>query len=158
MQITVNSEFRWYWNTVHFKVSYAKLQPHCSCHNLLTHWGRVTHICVSKLNIIGSDNGLSPGRRQVIIWTNTEILFIGPLRTKFNQILIEIDIFSFKKMHLEKLSGKWRPFCLGPNVLTHIQRQSCTCSVTLWLYTGSQFVQYVRNRDKRYVLHLAIPF
>ena len=26
----------------------------------LTHWGRVTHICVSKLTIIGSDNGLSP--------------------------------------------------------------------------------------------------
>ena len=25
-----------------------------------THWGRVTHICVSKLTIIGSDNGLSP--------------------------------------------------------------------------------------------------
>ena len=33
----------------------------------LTHWGRVTNICVSNLNIIGSDNGLSPGRRQAII-------------------------------------------------------------------------------------------
>ena len=31
-----------------------------------THWGRVTHICVGKLSIIGSDNGLSPGRRQAI--------------------------------------------------------------------------------------------
>ena len=29
----------------------------------LTHWGRVTHICVSKLTTIGSDNGLPPGRR-----------------------------------------------------------------------------------------------
>ena len=28
--------------------------------NELTHWGRVTHICVSNLTIIGSDNGLSP--------------------------------------------------------------------------------------------------
>ena len=27
---------------------------------LLTHWGRVRHICVSKITIIGSDNGLSP--------------------------------------------------------------------------------------------------
>ena len=35
--------------------------------NILTHWGRVTHICVSKLSILGSDNGLSPGRRQAII-------------------------------------------------------------------------------------------
>ena len=26
----------------------------------LTHWGRVTHTCVSTLTIIGSDNGLSP--------------------------------------------------------------------------------------------------
>ena len=35
--------------------------------NYLTHWGQVTHICVSKLTIIGSDNGLSPGRRLAII-------------------------------------------------------------------------------------------
>ena len=27
----------------------------------IIHWGRVTHICISKLTIIGSDNGLSPG-------------------------------------------------------------------------------------------------
>ena len=41
--------------------------------NDLTHWGRVTHICVGKLTIIGSDNGLAPGRRQAIIWTNARI-------------------------------------------------------------------------------------
>ena len=33
-------------------------------HKGLTHWGRVTHICVGKLTIIGSDYGLSPGWRQ----------------------------------------------------------------------------------------------
>ena len=44
--------------------------------NGLTQWGRVTHICVSKLTIIGSDNGLSTGRRQAIIWTNAGILSI----------------------------------------------------------------------------------
>ena len=44
-------------------------------------WGRVTHICVSNLTIIGSDNGLSPGWRQAIIWTNAGILFIGPFGT-----------------------------------------------------------------------------
>ena len=32
----------------------------------LTHWGRGTHICISKLTIIGSDNGLSPFRRQAL--------------------------------------------------------------------------------------------
>ena len=51
---------------------------------------RVTHICVNKLTIIGSDNGLSPGRRQAIIWTNVGILLIGPLGTNFSEILIEI--------------------------------------------------------------------
>ena len=66
----------------------------------LTHWGRETHICVGKLTIIGSDNGLSPGRRQAIIWTNAGILFIGPLGTNFSEILIEIPTFSFKKMRL----------------------------------------------------------
>ena len=54
----------------------------------LTHWGRVTHICVSNLAIIGSDNGLSPGRRQAIIWTNAGILSIGPFGTNFSEILI----------------------------------------------------------------------
>ena len=48
----------------------------------ITHWGRVTHICVGKPTIIVSDNGLSPGRRQAIIWNNAGILLIGPLGTK----------------------------------------------------------------------------
>ena len=66
-------------------------------------------ICVSKLSILGSDNGLSPGRRQAIIETNAGILLIWALGTHFSEILIEINTFSFKKMHL-KMSGKWRPF------------------------------------------------
>ena len=77
----------------------------------------MTHICVGKLTIIGSDNGLSPGRRQAIIWTNAGILLIGPLETNFSEILSEIQSFSFKKMYLEMSSGKWRPCCLGLNVL-----------------------------------------
>ena len=83
----------------------------------ITHWGRVTHICVSKLAIIGSDNGLSPDRRQAIIWTNAGLLLIGPLGTNFIEILIGIQTFSFKKMRLEVSSAKWRPSCLRLNVL-----------------------------------------
>ena len=78
----------------------------------------MTHICVSKSTIIGSDNGLSPDQRQAIIWTNAGILLIGPLGTNFTEILIEINTFYFKKMHLKISSGKWRPFCLGLNVLS----------------------------------------
>ena len=85
--------------------------------NLLTHWGRVTHICVSKLTIIGSDNGFAPDRRQAINWTNAGILLIGPMGTNCSEILIEIHAFSFKTMHFKMSSGKWRPFCVGLNVL-----------------------------------------
>ena len=85
---------------------------------MLTHWGRVTHICVSKLTITGSDNGLSPGRRQATIWTNAGILLIGPSGTNFSENLIEILSFSFTKMRLKVSSAKWWPFCLGLNVLS----------------------------------------
>ena len=85
--------------------------------NHLTHWGRLTHICVGDLTIIGSGNGLASGRRQAITWTNVGILLFGPLGSNFSEMLIEIHTFSFKKIHLKMSSGKWRPFCLGLNVL-----------------------------------------
>ena len=78
----------------------------------------MTHICVSKLTIIGSDNGLSADRHQAIIWTNAGILLIGPLGTNFSENLIEI--LAFKKMRLKVPSGKWRPICLGLSVLTRM--------------------------------------
>ena len=86
----------------------------------VTHWGRVTHICVSKLTIIGSDNGLSPGRRQAMIWTNAVLLSFGPLGTNFSQIVFGPQIFSFKKMHLKMSSGKCWSFSPGPNVLRYV--------------------------------------
>ena len=42
----------------------------CEENCVLTHWTWLMHISVSNLTIIGSDDGLSPGRRQAIIWTN----------------------------------------------------------------------------------------
>ena len=87
--------------------------------NGLTHWSGVTHTCVGKLTIIASDNGLSHGRRQAIIWTNAGILLIEPLGTNFSETLITIHTFPFKKIHLKMSSGKWRPACLGLNVLNH---------------------------------------
>ena len=50
-----------------FENTINKMTAILSSLNMLTHWGPVTHSCVSKLIIIGSDNGLSPGRRQAII-------------------------------------------------------------------------------------------
>ena len=97
--------------------------PPCNLKTImsLTHWGRVTHICVSKLTIIGSNNGLSPERRQAIIWNNAGILLIGPLGTNFSEILIKIQTFSLKKIRLKLSSTKCRPFCLGLNVLMLLQ-------------------------------------
>ena len=61
----------------------------------LTHWGRVTHICV---------------------WISAGILLIGPLGVNFSEILIEIKIFSFKKCIwkccLENGSHHARPQCV----------------------------------------------
>ena len=96
---------------------YVFLDINMCVHLLLTHWDRVTHICVNKLTIIGSDNGLPPDRRQGILWTNDGLLLIEPLGTNFSEILIEILTFSLKKMRLNVSSAKRRPFCLGLNVL-----------------------------------------
>ena len=102
---------------LHVNIASQTSHCHSTLCTHLTHWGRVTHIYVSELTIIGSDNGLAPDRRQAIIWTNAGILLIGPLGTNISEISIEIDTFSFKKIHLKMSSGKWRPFCLGLNVL-----------------------------------------
>ena len=72
-------------------------------------------LCVSKLTIIGSNNDLSPGQCQAIIWTNAGILLIRTLGTNSSEILSEIHTFSCKKMHLKIASVKWRQFCLSLN-------------------------------------------
>ena len=96
----------------------------------------MTHICVSKPTTIGSDNGLSPGRRQAIIWANAGILLIGPLGTNLSEILREIQTFSLKKIYLKMSSGKWRPFCLGLNVFKGV-------IITL-IYTTSKLTYNLR--------------
>ena len=123
------------WSDTHIKLAQYNNNPFTDG-QLLTHWGRVTHICVSKLTIIGSDNGLSPGRRQAIIWTNDGILLIGPLGTNFSEILFGIQTFSFNKMHLKMSSAKWRPFCIGLNVLTCPDNVTPEHSIIATFYTN----------------------
>ena len=69
-------------------------------------------------------------RRQAIIWTNAGILLIGPLGTNVNEIIIEIQTFSFKKMHFKMTSAKWRP-----SIYWRI------CDLYMWQCIGSSFVQ-----------------
>ena len=73
---------------------------------LLTHWGRVTHICVGKLTTIASDNGLSHGRRQAIIWTNVGMLLIRTLGTNFSEILSEIHKCSFRWNYVRSVTQR----------------------------------------------------
>ena len=107
----------------------------------LTHWGRVTHVCVIKLTIIDSDNGLSPERHQAIIWTNAGILLIGTSGTNFSETLSEIHTFSFKKVHWKTSFARWRPFCLGLNVL--ILKDMCKVGQnhinTVWIIPAMYF-------------------
>ena len=120
----------------------------------------MTHICVSKLTIIGSDNGLSPGRRQAIIWTNAEILLIELPGTSFSEILIEIHTISFKKMQLKMSSAKWRPFCLGLNKLTLRLVQWQVMSVGPWKGTRPSIRKWdkpIREWDKAIYSHGWFP-
>ena len=63
------------------------------------------------------------GRRHTTIWTSAWLLLTELLGTSFSEILIGIQTFSFKKMHL-KMSAKWRPFCLGLNMLMALVSKS----------------------------------
>ena len=99
------------------------------------------HICVGNLTIVGPDNGLSPSRRQAIIWTNAGILLNGPLGTNFSEILIEIHTFSFKKMRFKLLSGKWRTFRLGLNVLIQWHLEKVSFQEYNWLIDIDALVQ-----------------
>ena len=105
----------------------------------------MTHICVGKLTIIGSDNGLSPGQRQAITRTSARVLLIWPLGTNFSEILTGIQTFSFKKMHLEMSWGKWRPFCLGLSVLK--VHSGTTRNGNFWIY-----LLYIRHLVSVYIL------
>ena len=69
----------------------------------LTHWGRVTHICVSNLTTIGLDNGLPPVRCEAITWTiadraaldKDEQTVIDPLNNS-NVCLMEFSVLWYK--------------------------------------------------------------
>ena len=102
----------------------------CTKPSIYSYGARGQHIQVNSLRpsdayitIIASDNGLSPGRRQAIIWTSAGILLIGPLGTNFSEIFIEIITFSFKKMRLKVSSAKWRPCRSVLNVLSTMRTE-----------------------------------
>ena len=106
-------------NLLHFEILKQDLHVK-TAFKFKTHWGRVLHMRIGNLTTTGSDNGLSPVRCQAIIWINAGLVLIGPLATNFSEILIEMNAFSSKKMHLKMTSAKWWLFCFGLNVLSDV--------------------------------------
>ena len=97
------------------------------------------------------------GRCQAIIWTNAGILLIGPLGTNFNEILIEINTFSSKKIHFKLSSGKWRPFCLDLNVLMILLS---TFRESMHIYRKISNIRRIKSPNlnvSRLVLQLSLP-
>ena len=109
----------------------------------LTHLGRVAHICVGNVTIIGSENGVSPGRRQAIVWSSAGILLIGPFGTSYSEILVEIHTFLFKKIH-SKRSAKWRPFCFRAQYVKTafwLRYNTCVLLVMQCLFKHNMYLQ-----------------
>ena len=99
----------------------------------LAHWGKYASVIQP---IIGSENGLSPDRRQAIIWTNKDISLIEPLGTNFNEIWIKI-CFSFRENAFENVVGI--NFCPQFNVLHKkylcgILKLWCRVQVMAWCH------------------------
>ena len=108
-------------------------------------------------------------RRQAIIWTNAGILLIGPLGTNSSEILIEILMFSSKIMRLKVSPAKWRPFCLGLNVLRQGRnnRKNYSCSfrssylkITWKLPLNNRYmlIRYTQKFVVWLILHIRMEF
>ena len=69
-------------------------------------------------------------RHQPIICTNVGILFIGPLGTNFNEVLVEMQQFSFKKMHLINV------VCQVSSILSQPQYVNQVIVILNWLCEG----------------------
>ena len=107
-----------------------------------------TYMSVNEVSI-GSDNGLSPFRRQAIIWTSAGLLLIGPLGTNFSEISIKVQNFLFTKMHLKMSSAKvaailsWGRWVNNHEVWTLI---SCLMS-SMWDIKRRESHWWCRNGD-----------
>ena len=86
----------------------------------LTHWGRVTHICVGNLTTIGSDNGLPPGRRQAIIWTKCWNIVNWTPRNIYQWNFNRNSYNFIQENAFENVVCEMASICLGLNLLTHV--------------------------------------
>ena len=110
----------------------------------------MTHVCVGNLTIIGSDNGLSPGRRQAIIWTSAGILLFWTLGNKlqwnfnrnsnifihenaFENVVCEMASILSRLQCVKKLCYNYKQFSIFP------RNPSDDISVNMWNLWGKPF-------------------
>ena len=93
-----------------------------------------------------------PGRRLAITWTNVGILLIGPLGTNFSEMLIEIQTFSFKKIHWKMSSGKMAAIFLGISVL---KSRMVYVRCRIFVFIGEMSTSFVSQTSYLYWIILA---
>ena len=74
----------------------------------------MTHICVTKSSLVHIRACRLAGAKP-FIWTNVGLLPIRRLGTKFNEILIKLHTFLFKKIH----------FKMSPEMASNLSRPQC---------------------------------
>ena len=107
----------------------------------LTHWGRVMHICIGNVTIIGSGNGLAPGRRQAIIWTNDGYItdaYMHHSASMSKAFALSQDSITHLNINLSVIL-KW-----VAKILLH-DRVFCAWQITS--YNGLAFSQYLNHTD-----------
>ena len=82
----------------------------------LTNSGRVMHICVGNLTIIGSNNNATPSHYLNQCWN----IFYLTLRNKLQWNNYRNSYILIEENPFEMLCAKWWPFCLGLNMLTFL--------------------------------------
>ena len=75
-------------------------------------------------------------------------MLIEPLGTNVSEISIGIQTFSFKKMHLNMSSAKWRPFCLG---LNELNQYMCLVSQSRYMYYHTTLDRSFRPLFRQFV-------
>ena len=117
----------------------------------LTHWGRVTHISVSKLTIIGSDNGfiawwvqshylnqwwniVSSNLRNKRQWSLERYSYIFVHENAFEYVVCEMSAIFSQSQCVKSFSMRetepvlWALFCRQPKMMLHLWNQ-------LWPYS-----------------------
>ena len=126
----------------------------------------LNHPIVTQLAIIDSDDGLSPGRRQSIIWTSAGILLVWTLRTKLmwnsnRNSYIFIQENAFENIVCEMSAILSRPQYVNVLILSDAYTFQWTASSMLqamdWRLLGSILIYSQKKPHKNMSIFLYSP-